>query len=223
MINIIVLEQNEVISESHLEEHGTLSVGRAPGCDIVLAHPGVSSLHAEFSYHFAPFVEDKGSTNGTFVNGKRVSRTLLMSRDRVSIGPFTLQVSNRPLASTAEPDKTMIFQTPHVETPEPGILMLSGELRGSVLDLKDPFATLGQPGQHAALVMRKANGYSVSNIRSSNPNAGELATVNGEYIPEAGRMLYDQDLLIVGGVTMKFFADIREVKTGSGMVGSSFG
>lgn len=50
-------------------------IGRDPGCDIVIADPNVSKKHAKISVQGpSVFLEDLGSTNGTFVNGKRVQK-----------------------------------------------------------------------------------------------------------------------------------------------------
>jgi predicted component of type VI protein secretion system len=52
---------------------GLTTIGRAPDNDIVLTHPSVSAHHAEVRYEAGRhIVHDKGSTNGTFVNGRRV-------------------------------------------------------------------------------------------------------------------------------------------------------
>ncbi|KAI9223401.1 hypothetical protein BC828DRAFT_375980 [Blastocladiella britannica] len=52
-----------------------LTVGRAPGSDIELAHPSVSRHHAVFALtadHAALLVADLGSTHGTRVNQRRI-------------------------------------------------------------------------------------------------------------------------------------------------------
>lgn len=66
-----------------------VTVGRGGGCGIVLAEDTyVSTLHARlFQRSGDSFVEDLGSTNGTFVNGDRVtSATRLKRGDRVQFG-----------------------------------------------------------------------------------------------------------------------------------------
>jgi hypothetical protein len=50
-----------------------LTVGRSPKCDLVLQHPTVSKAHAAFRREGDQFIiVDKGSRNGTFVNGERL-------------------------------------------------------------------------------------------------------------------------------------------------------
>ncbi len=54
--------------------HGVV-LGRAPSCDIPIPDRGVSREHARVLLHnSAVWVQDAGSRNGVFVNGKRVVR-----------------------------------------------------------------------------------------------------------------------------------------------------
>jgi pSer/pThr/pTyr-binding forkhead associated (FHA) protein len=69
------------------------TVGRAAGCQITLDDTYVSQLHARvFSKDGAWYVEDLGSTNGTYLNSKRVSGALAVKRgDQVKIGATVLE------------------------------------------------------------------------------------------------------------------------------------
>jgi pSer/pThr/pTyr-binding forkhead associated (FHA) protein len=68
-----------------------LIVGRAPGCDLVLATVGVSRKHARFVREGESFrVFDLGSANGVQVNGERITERLLQVGDVVGIDDFTL-------------------------------------------------------------------------------------------------------------------------------------
>ncbi len=74
--------------------HTTLTIGRHPGCDIVLDHPIVSRQHARLVWseqEKTHYLEDLGSTNGTFVNNQSVSgRVKLNSGDIIRVGPLKL-------------------------------------------------------------------------------------------------------------------------------------
>jgi hypothetical protein len=66
---------------------GWVTVGRARTSDIVLDESFVSSTHARFVPRGQFFyVEDLGSTNGTFVNDRRVTEAQLKLDTRVRIG-----------------------------------------------------------------------------------------------------------------------------------------
>lgn len=74
-------------------------VGRAPTCDVPVFDPTISRRHAELSL-VAGGVEilDLGSSNGTFVNGDRVTKTTARGGDVVTFGKvvFKLQDSAPP-------------------------------------------------------------------------------------------------------------------------------
>jgi hypothetical protein len=72
-----------------------LTVGRAAGCQIALADDTyVSQLHARvFERSGQVYVEDLGSTNGTYVNGHRVSApTPVQKGDSLQVGSTVLEV-----------------------------------------------------------------------------------------------------------------------------------
>ena len=72
-----------------------LTVGRAAGCGVVLTEDTfVSQLHARvFRRDGDLFIEDLGSTNGTYLNGKKVSAASVMRKgDRLQVGRTTLEL-----------------------------------------------------------------------------------------------------------------------------------
>ncbi len=74
--------------------NGPVIVGRSPGADIVIGASYVSGRHARFSLMGQNlFVEDLGSTNGTAVNGKRISEpAALRNGDVVNVGDVAIRV-----------------------------------------------------------------------------------------------------------------------------------
>ncbi len=74
---------------------GELTLGRAGGCGLVLADDTfVSQVHARvFHADGKHWVEDLGSTNGTFVDGQRVSAPVRVKRGAlVQVGGTVLEV-----------------------------------------------------------------------------------------------------------------------------------
>ncbi|WP_283139594.1 FhaA domain-containing protein [Rhizohabitans arisaemae] len=66
-------------------------LGRGTDCDLRLVDPGVSRHHAELQVEGHEVVlVDRGSTNGTFVNGQAVRRVTLNDGTRVTLGRTTL-------------------------------------------------------------------------------------------------------------------------------------
>ncbi len=71
------------------------SIGRAAGCNLTLDDTFVSQHHASIVWRDRKFVvADAGSTNGTFVNDQRLTKTVsLRPGDRVRIGSTVLEFS----------------------------------------------------------------------------------------------------------------------------------
>ncbi len=72
-----------------------LTVGRAAGCEITLDDNYASQVHARlFTRDDQLYVEDLGSTNGTYLNRRKVSAPMVVSRgDQVQIGSTVMEVS----------------------------------------------------------------------------------------------------------------------------------
>ncbi|MBU4556912.1 MAG: FHA domain-containing protein [Actinobacteria bacterium] len=73
---------------------GPIVIGRTPGADIVIADDFISSQHARvLPQGDAAMLEDLGSTNGTVLNGQRISSpSLLDLGDEIELGTVTLKV-----------------------------------------------------------------------------------------------------------------------------------
>lgn len=79
--------------EFPLGEQQEIVVGRSSDLDMVLVEDMVSRKHARIACSGQQIViEDLGSTNGTFVNGEKIKRTMLKEGDRVLIGTSILKV-----------------------------------------------------------------------------------------------------------------------------------
>lgn len=98
-----------------------LIVGRERGCDVRFDDPGVSRTHAAVQRHGdAVFVEDLGSSGGTFVNGA-VTTALreLRSGDLLAFASVTARLEGGP-ASLASVDDTSTMVHPATPGPAPG-------------------------------------------------------------------------------------------------------
>ena len=94
------LEVVEAIEDSNIQKGSVLpirsavSIGRKEDNSVVLTDLHVSSNHAKLTVkNNILYIEDLNSTNGTFVNGKKIQgRVKLFSNDEVKIGTTTFKV-----------------------------------------------------------------------------------------------------------------------------------
>ena len=91
--HLVVVAPDEQRGRSY-ELLDELTVGRAAGCHIALDDRFVSQLHARmFRRDDQLFLEDLGSTNGTFLNDEKVtSPALLKTGDLVRIGNVVMEL-----------------------------------------------------------------------------------------------------------------------------------
>lgn len=88
--------KNKVGLKIQLAEGDNL-VGRAsPPCEIQFEGGKVSKKHCVFRLQASKLsVIDLSSANGVFVNGKRVNEIALRAKDRVVIGDFIVEVTEK--------------------------------------------------------------------------------------------------------------------------------
>jgi pSer/pThr/pTyr-binding forkhead associated (FHA) protein len=69
------------------------TIGRAPRADFIVDRALVSRLHCRLTATAEQLeVQDLSSTNGTFVNGKRIDRAHIASGDLLRVGRVELKV-----------------------------------------------------------------------------------------------------------------------------------
>ena len=69
-------------------------IGRGREADLALADATISRAHAAVGFDENGFyVEDLGSTNGTVVNGARISKQRLKNDDEIQMGTLVIRVS----------------------------------------------------------------------------------------------------------------------------------
>ena len=99
MPRLIILPKGQSVRQINIKG-STTTIGRQEGNALVLNSDRISRLHAVIEWdgdHYS--VTDNGSTNGTFVNGKRVQRQTLRNGDMLSIGDCEVRFlyDTRPL------------------------------------------------------------------------------------------------------------------------------
>lgn len=101
------------LGQYNLENGATVTIGRSPVNDICLNDATASGQHAKIvTIMNMSYIQDLGSTNGTFVNDQKVKQRILKPNDIVSIGSheimfFSDQPQQAP-ATNGDNDKTQL-------------------------------------------------------------------------------------------------------------------
>jgi len=102
MVMLRVLEGKEV-GRGYPIHKTPVSLGRDALCDISILDQRMSRQHAMLFY-FQPdfYLKDLGSTNGSFVNDKRIKQALIKNGDQVKVGATVLEF----IVSSTDPTAT---------------------------------------------------------------------------------------------------------------------
>lgn len=95
---IVDAEKGDWTKAITLPHNGTITVGRNQKNNLILRNPMVSGTHFAISREAGVYyIEDRNSTNGTFLNGLRVTRSKLESGDTVSVLNYTVTLKSGSL------------------------------------------------------------------------------------------------------------------------------
>ena len=170
---------------------GRLTIGRSAACDLVVDSVLVSRQHAQLECSPGRCtIEDLGSSNGTYVNGRRVSRAALSPGDRLRLGDVELAYqAGAGAPPAAEGAWLEIGGRRHALSPA-GVVL--GRSHDSDLVVADERASR----QHASIDLQ-GDTWVISDLGSAN---GTL--VNGERVRE--RALRPGDEIRVGDTRIYF-------------------
>jgi pSer/pThr/pTyr-binding forkhead associated (FHA) protein len=102
-----ILQRSEPTDEGftfRLRSGAIKTVGRAPRADFIVDAALVSRLHCRLTASEEGVeVVDLSSTNGTFVNDKRVEKATLVTGDRLRVGRVELTVERQSRALSPQP------------------------------------------------------------------------------------------------------------------------
>jgi type III secretion system (T3SS) inner membrane Yop/YscD-like protein len=117
-LEIIVLQGDTEIVRRTLAS-GEYVIGRHPDCDIVVDAAGVSRHHAKLVVGDGyAFVEDLGSTNGTLIDGSRITESMHLAPGRkAEVGATTIEVCEVAAADAEAPAEAQ--QSVPLDEPDP--------------------------------------------------------------------------------------------------------
>ena len=83
---------------------GTHTIGRSSSCNVHIQAPGISKLHAEISIENNKLIlEDKNSSNGTFVNGVKIKKEIIEMGDQISLFDIVFDIVRTHIPSHVVP------------------------------------------------------------------------------------------------------------------------
>jgi ABC-type multidrug transport system ATPase subunit/pSer/pThr/pTyr-binding forkhead associated (FHA) protein len=141
---------------SKLKDKSIVYIGRDASSDIVLNHPNVSRQHAmiEKRPDGVFIIKDMGSTNGTYLNGKKINTSTPFSEnDTILIGRFKLSLSG----ATKDLSKEIAIRAEHIKkvfnNGKVGLHELSLDVPSNVL-----LAVMGPSGCGKSTLLKALNG-----------------------------------------------------------------
>jgi FHA domain len=215
MAKIIVTLDDTLIKVVPLNKE-RMTLGRRPYNDIVVDNLAVSGEHAALQAIGSEFfIEDLSSTNGTYINNKKIKRQILQTGDTIEIGKYAIKY-----VQDAEADKSSAQQTTAkngVDTTLPNdeklnlfeqtkfaevyvaIKILSGTSMGKEMPLVKVVTTIGKPGEAVIAITKRRNSYVVSHVEGSSRPLLNGATFGIDAVP-----LKNGDLFELAGTAMQF-------------------
>lgn len=222
---IILKFKDSVLKEVDIDQP-QFTIGRQPDNDLVIENPAVSGHHARIiRKQGGLYIEDLGSTNGTFVNDKKIGRHQLKDTDEVTIGKHVLLFQEEVTSGAPPQDAPKRFdpeETVAVETKRPterlhgednvGVLqVMSGKTDRKEYTLTDKMTIIGSQetatikvagwftSKAAAMITRGDDGYFVTAHEGH-----KHISLNGSPIQGRTR-LKNGDLVKVAGAEMRFY------------------
>ncbi len=195
-------------------EKSSYALGRKPDNDIVLDNPAVSGHHCKlYESGGTWFVEDLNSTNGTFVNGRKVLKAGLKPGDIVTLVKYSLVFGESSLAPEKAPEPQLppqrgrppqggieVLENPADDRKDFELTALSTYI-GKSAQAAIPYKSGGLFGggpELAAVITLRPEGYYLNPIKEG------YAKYNGNPLNEKV-MLNDDDVIEVGSTRFRFF------------------
>jgi pSer/pThr/pTyr-binding forkhead associated (FHA) protein len=200
MAKIIISQQGMPPREVVIDKD-RMTIGRSGQNDVVIAHRAVSGRHAVIeNVGNDCFLEDLGSTNGTLVNGRHVTRHFLQHNDVIGLPDTLIEFVAEQDVSHAMAETIEARPAPVEPSGPPAVIkVLTGANAGKQLSLTKALTTIGKPGVQVAVVQRQGAQYYLTHVEGP-----VMPTVNGKPIGHAPYLLGEGDQLELSGTQMLF-------------------
>jgi len=135
-------------------------LGRHPKCGVVLPDRTISAHHARITMVREDcFLEDLGSTNGTYVNQQHIERSLLEDQDVISLGKYRIIFLADP-AQGAESQIRRLSIHPKLMEPHAAawLRVMDGRKAGYLIPLQNQKTQLGNQHTGRMVVERSPHG-----------------------------------------------------------------
>jgi hypothetical protein len=198
----------DVIKEYTLKR-GVLTIGHKSDSDIHIENSAANDKHAKvFTILNKSFIEDLDSTNGTYINGHKITGHELKNGETV----FILRSDDEATSGTEEAysniEKSIgeivadLVSSNTATGPGPAKLqIISGTNTGKELELSKTLTTLGKPDIQVAAITHRPTDYFLIVVDAGKDN--KMPLVNDTEIDKQ-QALVDGDIIEVAGVQMRF-------------------
>jgi len=210
--------------EDFVLDKEVMTIGRKDDNDIHIENLAVSGHHAKLLTIFDDsFLEDLDSTNGTYVNGRPITKHPLKNGDVIVIGKHELRYVNDS-NSASDDDKTILIRRqPGLNTssgtnPDEPVNMpesiaadlnaarlqiLNGKGAGRELSLQKPSVKLGKSGAQIVQINRRPDGHFIVSLDQESKS--NLLMINGEAVGSRSVKLNNHDVIEINKLKIEYY------------------
>jgi pSer/pThr/pTyr-binding forkhead associated (FHA) protein len=213
--------------EDFVLDKEVMTIGRKDDNDIHIENLAVSGHHAKLLTIFDDsFLEDLDSTNGTYVNGRPITKHPLKNGDVIVIGKHELRYVNDS-NSASDDDKTVLIRRQPGLNTSPGtnlnepvnmhgsiaadlntarLQILNGKGAGKELVLQKPSIKLGRSGAEVVQINKRPDGHFIVSLDQE--SEGNLLMINGEAVGSRSVKLNNHDVIEINKLKIEYYLAI---------------
>lgn len=202
MAKLILSTEGKILQEIPVEKD-CLVIGRKKENDIHIDSMSVSGQHAKLvMIEDDAFIQDLGSTNGTFVNAEKIGQAYLEDGDIITLGTYSLKYAAEH--NDAKPQKLNGSSHSDASDQTQAHLQIldAPDNQPKIIPITSKMVTLGKPGTHVAAITQRNDDFYFVHVDGG--TAGAPSRVNDEPVEEQGHQLKDHDVIEVAGIKMEF-------------------